>query len=179
MNELNMENRMLSKKKCFDEFIKNERKNIIELEKRLGSSGVPKNKFEEFIKNERENIIGNPINKFEDESDTSKKKSKRTTNKSILKQIPQIHIPDNLLKDLRAANLISNDSLQWIAAVNLCAYFVDKYFSNFSNMWSIGEDLFNVRNLAQSKDHYFRHNKSGKPKKSDIIDDIIEKNKQK
>ena len=87
----------------------------------------------------------------------------------------QISLPDGILDDLVAENLIEKEPIQWVAAVSLCAYFVDNYFSNHSNLWAIGENLFNVKNLAQLKDNYLRYNKTGKPKKHKIIDAILQK----
>jgi hypothetical protein len=88
-----------------------------------------------------------------------------------------ITIPDGILNDLEAENLITKEPLQWVAAANLCAYFVDNYFTNHSNLWAIGEVLFKVKNLAQSKDNYLRYNEIGKPRKHQIIDNILLKNK--
>jgi hypothetical protein len=87
-------------------------------------------------------------------------------------------IPESLLNDLAAENLITKEPLKWVASVSLCAYFVDNYFTNHSNLWAIGEEMFQVKNLAQSKDNYLGNtNGDGKPRKYHIIDAILLKNK--
>ncbi|GHT06778.1 hypothetical protein AGMMS49525_15410 [Bacteroidia bacterium] len=81
-------------------------------------------------------------------------------------------IPDLILNELERRRLITKSPLKWVGAKNLCAYFVDNYFKNKTNKWVIVENLFDVKNLAQSKDLY-QNTKNGKPKGYQTIDDIL------
>ena len=93
---------------------------------------------------------------------------------------PQITISDNILNELEKEKLIIKEPLQWIGAINLCAYFVDCYFakSNPYDLWEKGQMLFKIKNLRQSKNNYLANAATnGKPKNHKIIDDILGKNK--
>jgi len=87
-----------------------------------------------------------------------------------------VYISDDILNKLETAHLLSSRfPPQWHPSkIALCAYFVDCYFSksNPNDLWKIGQNLFNVKNLAQSKNNYLG-NKNGKPKGFEVIDEIL------
>jgi len=103
-------------------------------------------------------------------------KQKSNKSESLTGNPDQNTIPENILSELENEGLITKEPLKWIGAINLCAYFVDCYFNKKANLWAIGEKIFNVKNLAQQKDNYMRYNKTGKPKKYQIIDRILSAN---
>ena len=86
----------------------------------------------------------------------------------------EIPIDPAIFDKLEQAGMITQDPMQWIGDYGtLCAYFLDKYLpSHFADKWAKGQQLFNVRNLAQAKDNY-ENNKLGKPKNHRIIDKIL------
>jgi len=87
-----------------------------------------------------------------------------------------VHISDDILDKLESALLLSSRfPIQWNKnKIALCAYFVDCYFSKShpTDLWKVGQNLFNVKNLAQSKNNYLG-NKNGKPKGFMIVDKIL------
>jgi hypothetical protein len=97
------------------------------------------------------------------------------------KQPQQIILPDNILNELEQEKMIaSRKPLQWNKKkIALCAYFVDCYFSKSdpTDLWKIGQKLFNVSNLRQSKYNYLNNERTqGKPKNHQIIDRILQHN---
>jgi len=114
------------------------------------------------------------------------KLNKATTNATESPQIPQEILEalekEKLIKIIEISPLV----LEWKGAKNLCAYFVDCYFAetNPNNLWEVGKSIFKIKkddnlseikNLAQLKDYYMRHNtKTGKPKRFEVIDRILQ-----
>ena len=84
-------------------------------------------------------------------------------------------IPEDILQALENKGLITRNPLRWgNKDFSLCAYFIRKYFGGKypDNLWSIGKEIFGLKNLSQLEFSYFRNNNS-KPKKHKIIDDIL------
>lgn len=82
-------------------------------------------------------------------------------------------ISDIILDELAKEKLINRNTLEWVGAINLCAYFVDDYFKHVTNKWVAGERIFNVKYLSQSKINY-QNSQTGFPKNYDIIDRILD-----
>lgn len=126
-----------------------------------------------FIKEIREVYIAREI------VQSLNREKERVTNKPTNKPIK---IPDDILNELKNAKLITKEPMKWVGSISLCAYFVDSYFAttNPNDLWEVGQTLFNVRNLSQSKYNYLG-NKSekhkGKPRNYQIIDAILKKHR--
>ncbi|MDR1983601.1 MAG: hypothetical protein LBQ28_02100 [Prevotellaceae bacterium] len=70
------------------------------------------------------------------------------------------------------------EPLKWEKKTTLLAYFVDKLFtkSNPDNLWDIAENMFDKKNLRQSKNNYLGNKKTnGKPSGYETIDEILQK----
>ena len=135
----------------------------IENKKRINASYVIKGAFDLSI-----NLLKKKLNQH------------NTQQSKQQKPATDITIPTQILQSLENEKLITQNPLKWIGAVNLCAYFVDCYFSksNPNNLWKVGETLFKVENLRKAKNNYLGNESTGgKPKGYKIIDTILQQNR--
>lgn len=69
--------------------------------------------------------------------------------------------------------------IKWEKADNLAVYFIDmlyenKQLINYNRMWRIGENVFGIKHMAQTKQNYLNNKKTeGKPKGFELIDNIF------
>lgn len=69
--------------------------------------------------------------------------------------------------------------IEWLESKSLAVYFIDilyrdNYIAKNLKIWSIGANVFGIKNMAQIKQSYFSTNSKGKPKGYELIDEIIE-----
>lgn len=64
-------------------------------------------------------------------------------------------------------------STRWLNQKNLAVYLIDTLSIDKGRLWAIGSRIFSINNMAQIKENYFSTNKTGKPKRYELIDKII------